>query len=179
MASWGYQNDIKILPNKLAANGVVTKQSIQSFVARVAGAVLLIFSLAIGAIIAFAVWGLWNRIKLSGLDSVQSIQLGSVAVMVGFVFLALFCSTLGYRLAFNRPNRHKSILSPTAWIVLALSIGLIDFVIILFYLGKSKHLEMGDVVGSALSLAVSVTLIYGCLRARKEAILTGISEGTG
>jgi hypothetical protein len=134
----------------------------QLVVARIAGAVVLMFGIGVGAL---AIWIIERQLTLRG-----AIQGDAIAFVLGLSILSLFCATLGYRLVRNRPNRYQSILSPTAWIMLALSFGAMGLAAVVYNLYVTKYVEVG------VSVAVSSILIYGCIRARKAAIRNGINE---
>jgi len=84
---------------------------------RVAGIVLLIFGLGLGVL---TLWIVERKLTLRG--SVERVALIMCSV---FGLIAAFCTTVGYRLSFNRPNRHGSLLSPRSWVVAAGFFGLI------------------------------------------------------
>jgi hypothetical protein len=82
-----------------------------SVLARAAGAVLLVFGVALGALGSVAV--------LRHIESIAAVDWTATLVLALFGVLSIFCLAVGYRLAFNRPNRYGSILPPAAWAVLA------------------------------------------------------------
>lgn len=82
-----------------------------TFMARLAGAVSLAFGIALGIL---AIWMVERQITLRG--AIESIA----AALIIFLFvISAFCSLVGYRLLFNRPNRYGSLLSPVGWKTLA------------------------------------------------------------
>lgn len=83
--------------------------------ARIAGAVLFLFGIALAAL---SVWLVERQLTLHGTVAVDA----QIGVLI-FGIISLFCIVVGYRLAFNHPNRYGSILSPTAWIVLGAMFG--------------------------------------------------------
>jgi hypothetical protein len=135
----------------------------QSVVARISGAVLLAFGLGIAAL---AIWIVERQLTLRG-----TIKLDAAAFVLGFGFLAWFCSAVGFRLAFNRPNRYNSILSPNGWLGLAVCLGILGIAAVVFNLQSAKYLEVG------LAIVVAGVFIYGCIRARAVAIRKGRNDG--
>ena len=79
--------------------------------ARVAGAVLLLFGVALGALGGV---GVVRRI-----GSLAGVDWSAIIFIAVLGLLSTFCLVVGYRLALNRPNRYGSMLPPTAWAVLA------------------------------------------------------------
>ena len=79
--------------------------------ARFAGGVLFAFGIALTVL---TIWIIGRQ--FAGCCSMQS----STTVLVISLFLvSAFCALVGYRLLFNRPNRHGSLLPPFGWKVLA------------------------------------------------------------
>jgi hypothetical protein len=56
---------------------------------------------------------------LRQLESVAGADWTVLAFISVLSLLSIFCLVVGYRLAFNRPNRYGSMLPPTAWAFLA------------------------------------------------------------
>jgi ATP-dependent Clp protease adapter protein ClpS len=81
-------------------------------IARLAGGVLLAFGGSLVGLLVFAIPRLFERGRLEKLTSVFGIGC--------FGLFACFCLMVGYRLAFDRPNRYQSILAPFAWYALTL-----------------------------------------------------------
>lgn len=82
------------------------------------GAVLLSFGLGLTAL---AAWMVERQMTLRG-----AIQPDAAVFIVVAGLISLFCLLVGFRLAFNRPNRYGSILSPTGWAILAILFALIS-----------------------------------------------------
>ena len=82
-----------------------------SVLARISGAVLIMFGLGLGAL---GCLGLLRQV-----ESVAAMNQMAIAFIVVLVLLSSFCLVVGYRLALNRPNRYGSILPPSAWAALA------------------------------------------------------------
>jgi hypothetical protein len=80
--------------------------------ARLAGAVLLLFGIGL-----FALIGLFFTRNFGSLGSMLR---RALPVLLVFGLIGTFCSSVGYRLTFNRPGRNGSILSRHAWVVLAI-----------------------------------------------------------
>jgi hypothetical protein len=101
---------------------------------RVAGAILLSFGLGLAALAFMLVE---RQLTLQG--ALEK----SALVMVGvFGLIAVFCTRVGYRLAFNRPNRQGSLLPPLAWLVMAGLFGLIGLVLLGLGLYPGVHLQI-------------------------------------
>jgi hypothetical protein len=128
----------------------------QSIIAKVSGAVLLAFGVGLGVL---AISIVERQLSLRG-----AIRGDAAAFVVVAGVLGLFCSTIGYRLTFNRPNRYNSILSPTSWLLLTVCFGAIGIAVAAFHLYSGAYIEA---VGS---FAFASALVYGCVQARRGAI---------
>ena len=82
-------------------------------VARFAGGILLAFGILLAIL---AAWIIERQLEFQRALALRS---PAVVMVICFGIVAAFCSTVGYRLLFNRPNRYRSLLSPTGWRVLA------------------------------------------------------------
>ena len=76
-------------------------------IARVAGAILLVFGMGLATLAIRIVWVQPDRAGAP--------ELSTVVITTVLVVIAAFCLSVGYRLLFNRPNRYGSILSPVGW----------------------------------------------------------------
>lgn len=79
--------------------------------------------------------------------------------------LAAFCTSVGYRLTFHRPNRFNSLLPPVGWLLLG-----VGFLVLTAFLGyaeiaSGQSLDYRGVLGCVL-FAVGCFLIAVRLRAR-------------
>src|SRR5437868_6942110 len=81
------------------------------FIARIAGAILLLFGVGL---VAFALWAT-ARIFSSEARSGYFARM----VVVVFLGLGLLLSSMGLRLVANRPNKYQSMLPPVGWDVLS------------------------------------------------------------
>ena len=79
-------------------------------IARLAGAVLFGFGLALAGFCVFAVE------RLLTID--RAFDAKPYYVVCGIALIGFFCVLVGYRLALNRPNRYQSILPPLGWYAL-------------------------------------------------------------
>jgi ATP-dependent Clp protease adapter protein ClpS len=123
-------------------------------IARIIGGVSLAFGLAAAIL---AVWAIDRQFAIRGM-----VQISAAAVIVVFLSISAFCCLVGYRLLFNRPNRHGSILSPTGWKTLGLSILIVALTMAAIGLGRREY----RVFGAALGLDV---LGFGGLLAGRAA----------
>jgi ATP-dependent Clp protease adaptor protein ClpS len=89
-----------------------------TFIARVAGLVMLLFGIASTGLLLLVLYRIFTT------DTMLERTHGYTAV--GLAAMAYFCSLVGYRLGFNRPNRHRSILPPSGWCVLGLLFVAVD-----------------------------------------------------
>jgi len=86
----------------------------RALIGRIAGGVLLTFGTGLSIL---AVWIIERQFVLR-----RGLHLDAAAMVVGFSLIAVFCFSVGYRLFFQRPNRYKSMLSPSGWMWLAASL---------------------------------------------------------
>ena len=124
--------------------------------ARVSGAVLLVFGIGFAAL---SLWMIERQLSLRG-----TIERDAAVFLAVASVLCAFCCTVGYRLAFNRPNRYNSILSPTSWTVLAASLGSISIGLVYLSLVQQQYL------GAFFCLAFGIAFVYGCTKARRRAL---------
>jgi O-antigen/teichoic acid export membrane protein len=132
--------------------------------ARLAGLVLLLFGIAVGALTGV---GIERQLVYSG-----TIERSAVILLSVLVVVSAFCTFVGYRLVFNRPNRYGSLLSPNAWIVLA---GVFATVGLLFTVLFFSH-KLG-VSGFLAAAASSFAFAVMCWRARAAAMIHPESPG--
>lgn len=92
--------------------------AVGTLASRLVGLAFGIIGLSLAALAGFIVW--------------DSMEPGLAALLVVVVSISWFCSSTGWRLALNRPNRYGSIIRPWAWRTLgAISLVLaITFVVI-------------------------------------------------
>jgi ATP-dependent Clp protease adapter protein ClpS len=100
-------------------------------IARIIGGVSLAFGIAAGIL---GVWAIDRQFAVRGV-----VQISAAAVIVVFLLIAGFCCLVGYRLVFNRPNRHGSILSPTGWKSLAFCFLIVALTMAAIGLGRREH----------------------------------------
>lgn len=89
-----------------------------------------------------AVWAIDRQFAIRGV-----VQVSAVVVIVVFLSIAAFCCLVGFRLAFNRPNRHGSILPPTGWKTLGFSFLIVALTMAAISLGRGEYQLLGVTVG--------------------------------
>jgi ATP-dependent Clp protease adapter protein ClpS len=112
------------------------------FLARIIGGVSLAFGLAAGIL---GVWAIDRQFAIRGV-----VQISAAAVIVVFLLIAAFCCLTGFRLVFNRPNRHGSVLSPTGWKTLAVCFLIVALTMAAIGLGRGEY----KLLAVALTLGV-------------------------
>jgi len=108
-------------------------------VARIIGGVSLAFGIAAGIL---AVWAIDRQFAIRGI-----VQISAAVVIAVFLSIAAFCCLVGYRLVFNRPNRHGSILSPTGWKALGLSFLIVALTMAAIGSGRREYQLLGAAIG--------------------------------
>jgi tetratricopeptide (TPR) repeat protein len=121
--------------------------------ARVAGAVLLMFGASLGVLAGVGV--------LRRIESFAGVDRTAIVFIAVLGLLAAFCLAVGYRLALNRPNRYGSMLSPTAWALLA---GLFGVAGLGF--GATTFATKGPLRGALLAGVSALMLAVLCWRKR-------------
>jgi ATP-dependent Clp protease adapter protein ClpS len=84
---------------------------VSTLTVKLAGTVMLGFGIGLAIL---ALWMVERRFALH-----RASEISTVVVITVLVIISVFCSLVGYRLLFNRPNRHGTLLSPLAWRILA------------------------------------------------------------
>ena len=114
-----------------AAEDVVLTGRVHTMLARVAGGLLLPFGIFV---LAFLLWGVGRIWSARG-------DLRSAALItLVFSVVGLFCTLVGYRLLFLRPNAYGSLLTPIGWFALAGLFGLTAVVLVVSAI-SSAHYE--------------------------------------
>jgi ATP-dependent Clp protease adapter protein ClpS len=108
-------------------------------IARIIGGVSLAFGIAAAVL---AVWAIDRQFAVRGI-----VQVSAAAVIVVFLLIAAFSCLVGYRLVFNRPNRHGSILSPLGWKTLGLSFLIVALTMAAIGLGRTEYRLFGVALG--------------------------------
>jgi hypothetical protein len=108
-------------------------------IARIIGGVSLAFGLAAAIL---AVWAIDRQFAIRGM-----VQISAAAAIVVFLSISAFCCLVGYRLLFNRPNRHGSTLSPTGWKALGLSFLIVALTMAAIGLGRGEYRLFGAALG--------------------------------
>ncbi len=134
---------------------------VSTLTVKLAGAIMLGFG--IGSAI-LAVWIIERHFALH-----KAGEIGKIVFVTLLVIVCTFCSLVGYRLLFNRPNRHGSTLSPSAWRMLA---GFFWMLGMGFTVGSLVRGEYRDLIGVACLGAIG----YGCLLAARSVSLESISS---
>jgi len=111
-------------------------------IARIIGGVSLAFGIASATL---AAWAIDRQFAIRGV-----VQISAAAAVLFFLSIAAFCCLVGFRLLFNRPNRHGSILSPTGWKTLGLSFLIVGLTMAAIGLGRGKY----ELLGAAIALSV-------------------------
>ena len=129
-----------------------------SIVARLAGAVLLAFGTGVAVLVIWIIERQWSMYA--------TVKIEAAALIAGLGVVATFTSIVGYRLTFNRPNQHGSMLSPRAWIILAV-----------FFAGLGAAVVAGGLAQGQLealaTVPFSALLVVGCILARRRAVHSG------
>jgi ATP-dependent Clp protease adapter protein ClpS len=108
-------------------------------IARIIGGVSLAFGIAAAVL---AVWAVDRQFAIRGV-----VEVSAAAVIVVFLSIAAFCCLVGFRLAFNRPNRHGSVLPPTGWKTLGLSFLIVALTMAAIGLGRREYQLLGAAIG--------------------------------
>jgi len=103
-----------------------------TLVTRLVGFVFCIIGLGLASLAAFIAW--------AQLRSLGSLQATAVVFLVVIVPIAWFCTSTGWRLALNKPNRYGSIVRPWAWRTLALIFLLMAIALVVFSLIEAEFL---------------------------------------
>ena len=126
-------------------------------IARIIGGVSLIFGIAAAVL---AAWAIDRQFAIRGV-----VQLSAAVVVFVFVSIAAFCCLAGFRLAFNRPNRHGSVLPPTGWKTLGFSFLIVALTIAAIGLGRGDNRLLAAAI--ALSVLGLVSVLAGRLASGK------------
>ena len=116
---------------------------VSSFSVKLAGTIMLGFGIGLAIL---AVWIFERQLSLH-----QAIETGAFVFITVLATLAAFCSVIGYRFLFNRPNRFGSALPPIGWKVLAGFFWLLGFV---FVWAAIAHRQYSGLVGAVLTAAL-------------------------
>jgi hypothetical protein len=111
-------------------------------IAKIIGGVSLAFGIAAADL---AVWAVDRQFAVRGV-----VQVSAAAVILVFLAIAAFCCLVGYRLVFNRPNRHGSVLPPTSWKTLGISFLIVSLTMAAIGLGRREY----QLLGAAIALGV-------------------------
>jgi hypothetical protein len=101
----------------------------------------------------------WTTYKLFILGKTPD-TLALIFLLVLLVIMT-FCLTVGYRLLFNRPNNHGSLLSPKAWRLLGGIFAAIALVLLVFVIVSKAYSQLAAV-------AYSVLFCTWCFHAAKD-----------
>jgi ATP-dependent Clp protease adapter protein ClpS len=127
--------------------------AVHKIVARIAGIILLLFGVGLVA------FGLSATVRL--LSSAERFESSARIVVAVFLGLGVILSSIGFRLAANRPNKYQSILPPMGWYVLAfLLVALGATFGILAILQKQTEYVTGVLIASLMA--------WGCWTAAKR-----------
>lgn len=137
-------------------------------IGRIIGGVSLAFGIASAVL---AVWAIDRQFAIRGV-----VQVSAALAVVTFLLISAFCCLVGYRLLFDRPNRHGLLLSRTAWRMLALSFCSIALIIAAIALGRGNY----GLFACALVLGLLALGSMGAARAifRKGAFSPVFPAGT-
>jgi hypothetical protein len=124
----------------------------EAALARLAGVVMLAIGVGLEALCLFV---LWRALAHSPLRQAE------LPVFLILVALGAFCTLVGYRLAFNRPNRYQSVLPPLGWYALACGFAVLGG-LLLFVPGKNPHPNVWENAAAAGLCGMFATW---CLRA--------------
>jgi ATP-dependent Clp protease adapter protein ClpS len=83
-------------------------------IARFVGGISLAFGIAMAMLV---IWAVGRQLAVHSELDKSVIVIAALCSMI-----SAFCSLVGYRLLFNRPNRNGSLLSPIGWMALAISL---------------------------------------------------------
>lgn len=132
-------------------------------IAFLAGAVLLVFGLWLEGL---AMYAIERQVEFH-----RQIDLKLVYFLCALALPGYFCIAVGYRLAFNRPNRYQSILGPFGWYSLALV-----FAIIGACAGFVAYRKLGFDAWLLVALAFFGLFAALCVRAGRIAARRGIAK---
>lgn len=125
-----------------------------SRIARIAGVILFVFGIGLATL---SVWIIERQLTFHG-----ALSLDVLTVVLVLSVISLFCIVVGYRLAFNRPNRYGSILSPSAWIVLGAIFGILG-------LGTTAYVVIFKLFDTQFITAVVSPFVFAVLCWRASA----------
>jgi ATP-dependent Clp protease adapter protein ClpS len=108
-------------------------------IVRIVGGISLAFGIAAAIL---AVWAIDRQFAIRGI-----VQVSAAAAVVVFLSISVFCCLTGFRLVFNRPNRHRSLQSVTGWKWLALCFGIVGLTMAAIGLGRGQYQLFGVAIG--------------------------------
>jgi hypothetical protein len=118
----------------------IRDQPVGTVVSRLVGLAFGIIGLCLASLAGFMAW--------AQLESLGSIQMSVVVFLIVIVPIAWFCSTAGWRLALNRPNRYGSIVRPWAWRTLAIIFLALAIFLVVFASIEAKLLSAWPALGA-------------------------------
>lgn len=137
-------------------------------VARFAGGILLAFGLVLATL------GFWSIERQMAVR--HALRADAAAILLTFGSIAAFCSVVGFRLLFNRPNRHGSLLSTRGWMALAFVFLIIGLTLAALGLGRGDYKSLLGSLGLGL-LAVG-SVFAARMASRKRAWSPVLPAGT-
>lgn len=123
-----------------AAEDLVLTGRAHTVLARIAGGLLLPFGVFV---LAFFLWGAGRIWSARG-----DLQSAAIITLV-FSVVGVFCTLVGYRLLFLRPNSYGSLLTPIGWFALAGLFGLTAAVLAVFVISSKQYESWYIPLGSA------------------------------
>jgi hypothetical protein len=115
-------------------------QPVGTIVSRLVGLAFAIIGLGLASLAAFIIW--------RQIESLGSIETVAAVLLIVLVPIAWFCTSTGWRLALNRPNRYGSIIRPWAWRTLAVIFLLLAITLVVFSSIEAKILSAWPAVGA-------------------------------
>lgn len=129
-------------------------------IARIVGGISLAFGIALAALVF---WVVGRQLGVHGaLDKSAMVMVASCST------ISTFCSLVGYRLLFNRPNRNGSLLSPVVWLVLAICLSAVGVAL------ASEAVFRGEYQLLAVSIGLGALACASVIAGRRRRLISPV-----
>lgn len=108
-------------------------------IARIVGGISLAFGIALAMLV---ILGAERQLAVHG-----ELNKSVVVIVPLCSMISVFCSLVGYRLLFNRPNRNGSLLSPIGWMALAITLSAVGVALTSVALVRGQYQLLAASVG--------------------------------
>jgi hypothetical protein len=115
-------------------------QPVGTIASRLVGLAFGTIGLGLASLAGFIAW--------AQLESGGSIQIAAAVLLIVIIPIAWFCTSTGWRLALNRPNRYGSIIRPWAWRTLATLFLIMAVILVVFASMEAKLLSAWPALGA-------------------------------